>query len=255
VSDLYPLLVEPAQLAAVFKTAPALIGLDRDGTLSSLTELSADTFVAVVSARSLQQLEIDFGDVKKIILAGNYGMEIKYPGGVALIAEGVRENRAQMRAAVQRITALSAPIANCIVEDHGLSACLHFKITPADHLEQVHQLADKIKTDPAFDQIWVRRQPTSYEFLPAISHGKGDALRAIENTLLGSEHKRPVFFAGDSEGDESAFAWVNTRAGVSVKIGALSLEKSWAQFQLPSPNHLRQSLSLMQSRFSGCRKR
>ncbi len=262
----YPIFCDAARVAGAFTCPPALIGLDRDGTLvpyaerpdeavvdeplrQLLKDLSAigDTFVAVVSARSLTQLKIDFGDIDNIILAGNYGMEILYPGGTAIVCPEATRLRPQVRAAVQTITPLANSLTNCILEDHGLSACLHFQHSPDYELPKVHAAVAHIATQ--FESLQVRRQPTSYEILPNFSHGKGDALSAIETTVLGPQHRRPVFFAGDTEGDESAFAWVNARRGVSVKIGPQA-QPSCAQYQLADPADLRQVLALMKKRFA-----
>ncbi len=264
--SVFPKSTNAARVAEAFSSPPALIGLDRDGTLVPYAErpedavvdealrqllkgLSAaeDTFVAVVSARSLAQLKIDFGAINNLILAGNYGMEILYPGGTAIVSPQASSIRPQVRAAVQTISPLVGSLTGCILEDHGLSACLHFQAAPAEKLVDVHDLALDISR--RFSTLHVRRQPTSYEFLPNFSHGKGDALAAIEQTVLGTEHNRPVFFAGDTEGDESAFAWVNHRHGVSVKIGGEG-RPSCAQYQLPSPIELRQFLRLLQGRFA-----
>ncbi len=268
--SVYPIFCDAARVAGAFSSPPALIGLDRDGTLVPYAErpeeavvdeplrqllrdvsLIEDTFVAVVSARSLAQLKLDFGGIDNIILAGNYGMEILYPDGEAIISSEATLLRPQLRAAVQTIAPLANKLTNCILEDHGLSACLHFQHSPDYELPKVHAVAADISTQ--FESLQVRRQPTSYEFLPKFSHGKGDALAAIEAAVLGLEHSRPVFFAGDTEGDESAFAWVNARSGVSVKVGK-HVEPSCAQFQLAAPPDLRQVLALMQKRFAASSK-
>lgn len=252
----FPALVNVETLLSKVNECPALIALDRDGTLvpyadrpenalvdDELRAIISDlalipgTVVAVVSARSLAQLERDFGTLN-IILAGNYGLEIRYPGAEPLLHPAAVASRPHIRALIQELAALTGPLMNGILEDHGLSACLHFHEVPIEKLDDLHEFVAKLAG--RYSDVKVKRLPTSYDFLPAVSHGKGDALAAIKATLMG-EPKRLSIFCGDSEPDESAFAWVNARDGISVKVGAGRLQ-SCAGYQLTDVTSMREFL-------------
>jgi len=254
-----------------------LFGIDRDGTLVAYADRPEvavlhpyvhalmckladcpNVTAAVVSARSTAQLRGEF-DEQKLILAGNYGLEICYPqrstNGTLhkSAAKALKQTNTKaahsaptLKAARDELAVLIRAETAAILEDHGYSLCLHWHTVPTEMRPNLHRLvADIAKKFP--DLHW-RAQPTSYEVLPALDWSKASALAAIAGTiaatsatvsagtdaaahdataddstpLLGGQNTMPLayVFIGDSAADEPAFAWVNERNGISVKVGS-----------------------------------
>ncbi len=210
------------------------IALDRDGTLvpyhsqpeqaimpartrEVLNKLAQtpETTLAFVSARSVSLLQQDID--AKIILAGNYGMEILLANGQEIIAP------AALRAApeLQRIAVLLETVMNhypgCILDNHKYSLCLHWHLVADKDRDNLHQEINNIAT--RFDTTKVRTLPTSYEFLPNIDWNKGMALETISSHLPNSKAFYFWIYIGDSEQDEPAFNWVNSLNGYSLRVG------------------------------------
>lgn len=237
------------------------IGLDRDGTLvpyadrpekaipeprliSTLFKLAAmpQVTIAVVSARSVALLQADFGD-KQLILAGNYGLEIFFPGdisGAGALVKGptmIVQNEAarvvsQLKQVRDNLAWLAEPGRDAILEDHGLSLCLHWHTVPQSALSELHDAVNATKNQ--FAQLMFRRLPTSYEVLPGFPWDKSCALDILEEKLILRRDRCFYLFAGDSPADEPAFVWVNKRHGVSIKVGKGAF-LSCANYFLPDP--------------------
>jgi trehalose 6-phosphate phosphatase len=218
-------------------TGPLLLGLDRDGTLVPLTDRPEDARVdaelvellrkitrlpaillAIVSARSLAQLRSDFGAVG-CVLAGNYGMEIAFTDGSSTVQPVAQACRPRLEQVRDELGWLSNTGIDAVLEDHGLSLCLHWQTVPADKRSLVHNAFDQLPG--RFPDLNIRALASSYEVLPALSWDKGKALETI-NAHLGKTSQEPRSFAyfGDSQADEPAFEWVNKRHGQSVRVGS-----------------------------------
>lgn len=210
------------------------LALDRDGTLVAhqkrpeealmptltrhvLNKLATTPNIdlALVSARSIKSLEKDLDN--PIILAGNYGMEIRFPDGHELIAPSALKAVPELRKISAQLSLLVPMYQGAILDDHGYSLCLHWHLvapTQFDALQQhVSDMAAKLNT------LIMRKLPTSYEFLPNMDWDKGQALEAIASRLPTLNKDTLSIFIGDSEQDEPAFSWVNARDGVSLIVG------------------------------------
>lgn len=216
-------------------TKPLFIAMDRDGTLVPLSPdpdaavvqpdirtlinelaLLPDTIAAIVSARGLIKLSSDFGN-EKLILAGNYGLEISFPGGRELVqaeAENARETLQQVKRAI--LERLSIDATKVILEDHVFSLCAHWHLTPVEERGSVHAIFKTLEEE--FSTLRFHPLPTSYEVLPRISWDKGRALQAIADASGISLQSYVCVYLGDSQADEPAFQWVNQHGGLSVKV-------------------------------------
>lgn len=264
-----------SEIARISHSTPLLIGLDRDGTVVPYSERPEEamvdaalysllrnlaeqphTTICVISARSLAWLRSDFPDTK-VVLAGNYGLEIEFPGGERL----AHRESAALEPELSRVRDILAPLIsspyNAILEDHGLSLCLHWHTVPVEQRKYVFSVVERISTVAALHHLLCRVMPTSWEFVPKVHWHKGDALQAIDARLRpthtdnGSESKadagRFYIFCGDTSGDEAAFRWVNDRDGISIKVGAS--DDTAARFVLPTPFELRAVLEqILESR-------
>jgi trehalose 6-phosphate phosphatase len=241
---------------------PLFIGLDRDGTLvpfsehpeKSLVDLSvryllnelselANTQVAIVSARSLKHLINDFGDTK-LILAGNYGLEILFPGLQPNVQEFAKQHEPQIAQIAQLLAPLTNEDTGAILDHHGFSLCLHWHCAKKERHEYIHNFIESLAK--TYNHLEFRKLPTSYEVIPRNPWNKASALEHIESKLNATVTMANPFyiFAGDSVSDESAFAWVNNKNGASIRIGNSS-DPSHAHYRLPGVGSLHDFLALV----------
>ncbi len=222
-------------LKTQFATRNLFIGLDRDGTIvpyadrpedarvdPELSEL-LDTLsrkpgvkVGIISARSIAQLRGDF-DAKKLFLAGNYGMEISSPQGDVFIQPFALDAVPALKEARDRLAAHINPETGAILEDHGYSLCLHWHLVPNEKLPQIADTVNDLKK--SFPGLMFSTLPTSYEVKPLTTWNKGEALNQIFKTYHQMLNNSFTLYAGDSSADEPAFAWTNSRGGISLKVG------------------------------------
>lgn len=245
---------------------PLLIGLDRDGTLvpyaerpeqaiaepelvellDRLASIDHNSKIAIVSARSVAQLSSDF-EPAPLILAGNYGMEIKFPGAARQIAEFALAAAPELRHARDAIARRLTSDMHAIFEDHGYYLCLHWHTVPAQFRPLLHELV--IHALIKRPSLKMRMLPTSYEIVPSTPWTKADALCEIENALgvaptlsyRTANEKYYRIFIGDSDADEPAFAWANSRQGLSIRVAPHD-EHTCARFKFRSPTQVREFL-------------
>jgi len=194
--------------------------------------------VAMLSARDLGQLSSDF-DKQDLILAGNYGMEISFPDKQNVVNSTAASSRPLLSAAKDKIQEKVPPEAQTILEDHGLTLCLHWHLTPAKHLDLVHNIVSELKH--LFPELIFRALPTSYEIWPPIKWDKAYGLDEMERILQIDWQDWVPLYAGDSRSDEPAFKWVNDRQGISIYIGTDN--GSTAKFQIESPAQMPEFLA------------
>lgn len=224
------------------------IGLDRDGTLvpihahpteaivpkhvQSLVLKCASlpgVYLCIVSARSITQLRNDFG-TKGITLAGNYGLEIDLAGGEKFVHPVAEKARRLLLSTKKELTARLAEKIPVLIEDHGLSLCVHWHLVPALDQQFVHKVVASLQDK--FSELHFRLLPTSYEVMPVDNWNKADALNVI-SAHLPELRNRFSIFVGDSQGDEPAFSWVNQLQGLSIRVGP-ALD-SCAKLRLSTP--------------------
>jgi trehalose-phosphatase len=214
-----------------------LLGLDRDGTLVAIADRPeeakmdprvadvvhtvaqrSDVTVAIVSARSNALLQADL-PFDNLIFAGNYGLEIRYPDGKENVQEAAAASIPHIHAVRERLAKFTAPGIGAILEDHGYSLCLHWHTVPAESRQSLH---DTMRELPElYTDLQFRTLSTSYEVLPQMEWSKGRAMETIARQVNGDRGKIKGFiFIGDSEADEPAFAWVNSKQGVSIKVAS-----------------------------------
>jgi trehalose 6-phosphate phosphatase len=246
-------------IARHLRKGPLLLGLDRDGTLVPITERPEDARVdadliellqeinrspaislAIVSARGLAQLRSDFDEIG-CVLAGNYGLEIAFTDGSSSVQPGAQACRPRLKQVHDELAWLSNADINAVLEDHGLSLCLHWQTVAADKRDIVHKTFDQLPE--RFPDLHIRALATSYEVLPAMEWDKGKALEAI-HTRLGETTRAPGSFAyfGDSQADEPAFEWINKHHGESIKVGSAG-EFTTSKMQVSDTAEVRSVLS------------
>lgn len=232
------------------------IALDRDGTLvpyaprpemalvdaeleELMTELVAcdQLHVAVLSARSVAQLRGDFRQ-KRLILAGNYGMEVRFPDGRMAIHPEALRAVPYLKLVRDELASVLDLNGGIILEDHGYSLCLHWQQVPISLRTELHNAVTAIADD--FPRVHFRRLVSSYEVLPNIPWDKGLAMAFIDANLPAEDSSRFYFYAGDTEADAPAFQWVDSQGGISVRVGGE--DSLGARFHVREPRELRQAL-------------
>jgi trehalose 6-phosphate phosphatase len=197
--------------------APGLLA-----TLDALHEALGGA-LALVSGRPIDGLDRIFGR-PGWAAAGQHGLERRRADGTLVILPVDAGELLHLREAVH--TAAKA-LPGLRVEDKSWSVALHWRERP-EHGPAVERLAPAIAAAfPSFEL-----QPGNHvcEFKPR-GMDKGVAVEAF----LGEapfQGRSPVYL-GDDLTDEHAFAVVNARGGMSVRVGART--PSQAAFTLSSP--------------------
>jgi trehalose 6-phosphate phosphatase len=212
-----------------------LVVFDRDGTLAPITSdplgapvppivreqlrdlsVADQVTVGILSARSCTQLAQDFG-AQNLILGGNYGLEIKYPHGSKYVHPAAHNAFSTLEKVKMRLDAQIYEDWRTILEDHGLTLCWHWHMTPESQRQMVHDTLDNLRQE--FPHLLFQSLPTSYEIWPMVEWDKAKGLDLMEAFVEANPESWQYVYAGDSERDEPAFEWVNRRGGISIKVG------------------------------------
>lgn len=213
-----------------------LLAFDRDGTLAPLSsrpeeacvsarakellsELSRlpDTLVAIVSARACRHLIADFEN-PRMTYCGNYGLEMVLAGGRELLHPVASRSAPSIALLRSRLEELFREIPGLLVDDHGLSLCLHYHQVEPSRRQRLGVLLNEFLVD--VPGLKLHALPTSYEVLPNTDWDKARAFDLLAQQLQLDPADTSYFYAGDSDADEPAFRWVNAREGLTIRVGA-----------------------------------
>ncbi|MDF7775702.1 trehalose-phosphatase [Sphingomonas sp. AOB5] len=229
--------------------AGASLLLDLDGTLLDLVDrpdavvadddlrglllrLSArlDGRVAIVSGRSLAQLDLILGPVAHAIaLTGSHGCEYRWRGVLE-----APERPAALDTAAVRFGAFAAERDGVALEMKSLGMALHFRLAPGAETD-AYALAESIARDTG-----LALQPGKMMVeLRCPGGDKGSAVRRLmrQPPMTGT---LPLFI-GDDITDEAAFEAALGLGGVGVLVG--QPRETAARFGLPDPAAVREWLS------------
>jgi trehalose 6-phosphate phosphatase len=186
--------------------------------------------VALVSGRPLARLDQMFAPLR-MPAAGLHGLEIRNGPGL----KPAPETPAALAGIREEATAVALAYPGAIVEDKGPALGLHWRAAPAAR-DALRALAEAAL--PRLPGYRLQHGDNVVELRPA-DGDKGSAIAALldEPPFRG----RVPVFAGDDVTDESGFAVVNARGGISVLVGAR--EPSAAHYGLRSPNAVRRWLA------------
>ena len=230
---------------------PLLIGLDRDGTLVPyadrpeeavmppfvswlLRQLAVlpDVYVALISARGTNHLRRDVGGASQVILAGNYGLEVRYPGAAASVHPMALRAVPELQTIKSKLQELVSEYPKLSLEDHDYSLNLSYFNVPDQLRENIHNKVRTITFDP--NTVTMRAQATNYEYFPNVKWDKSMALSKIETALSLKPSLYFPIFIGDTAADEPALAWTNVRGGLSILVAKGNLTSN-ARLVLESP--------------------
>lgn len=192
--------------------------MDEDLKAALITLAStAGIDVAILSARGIGDLEKDFPNEHPVILAGNYGLEMRMPDGSEFVEERARACKGELAKVCEELKVLGGEAYGGILENHGLSVCLHWHRVESDKREEfkrhVHAVAAK------FCGVALKSFPTSFEFFPDFSWDKGKGLELIYKKVATDDQSSLVLFCGDTDSDEPAMDFANSMGGISIRVG------------------------------------
>jgi trehalose 6-phosphate phosphatase len=175
--------------------------------LDSLSK-AYDGAVALISGRSLEQLDDIFGSFK-IAAAASHGLERRMPDGTVEL-----QARKIPARSVDRIMAFAERHRGLMVERKPFSIGIHYRNRPEledaviDAMEKIHAELD--------NGFRLMRGKMVVEILPEEAD-KGSAIRAF---MSASPFKgRLPVFVGDDVTDEHGFAVINELGGMSIRVG------------------------------------
>lgn len=188
---------------------PDMVSADRALlTLLKRLDRACDGAVALISGRSLKQLEAIF-DPLTLTTGASHGLEMRLPGGkIRHLGRPIPEQ------AAARIAAFAAEHEGLLLERKTMSMSVHYRERPdledlvLETLQAIHEDMD--------NGFRLLRGKMVVEITPAAAN-KGSAIRTFMD-MPPFAGRRPVF-VGDDVTDEDGFVTVNEMGGISVRIG------------------------------------
>ncbi|MET0506546.1 MAG: trehalose-phosphatase [Luteibacter sp.] len=222
-----------------FADDPEAVAL-ADGLLETLDVLRDHLggALALVSGRAIAGLDAIFGR-PGWVAAGQHGLERRDAHGAVTTMPVDKAELDRLRATVH---ALAAGLPGVRVEDKSWSVALHCRERPDLEPELARRAPAIAGGFPGFEL-----QPGSFvfEFKPR-GMDKGVAVAAFLDDAPFAG-RRPVYL-GDDLTDEHAFAVVNERGGLSIRVG--SRTPSLAAFTLSSPADVHAWLDSVKARLT-----
>jgi trehalose 6-phosphate phosphatase len=205
-------LSELVDTPAAARVAPAL-----RARLDRLLELSGGA-VAIVSGRTIMELD-GMLDEWRGAVAGQHGAERRRAGACVVRLHLATEQMERLR---DRLRIALGPKKGLFVEDKGASLAIHYRLAPS-LASFVHRTVREVMTEMS-SGVEMQAGKRVVEVIATGQH-KG---RAVLDFLADSPFagRRPCF-VGDDESDELAFAEVNRRGGVTVKVGPGPSQAQW----------------------------
>lgn len=189
------------------------------GVVEALARLARTTAVAIVSGRSLADLECRFGFPEPLHVVGSHGLEVRGDGPVRL--DPVERHRL---ARLRSIADTTATASGAWVEHKPASVVVHTRLArPTSGRRTLAQAAQRAAAVPGAS---VRCGHCVVELF-ARSASKGDALLGLARRL----GRSPIVHVGDDLTDEEAFSRLGPH-DVTVRVGPGA---TVARFRLRDP--------------------
>jgi trehalose 6-phosphate phosphatase len=209
---------------------PGAVFVDAD--LRQLIErlrTAANGAVALVSGRTIEDLDRLFGDLKPA-LAGLHGCERRDATGAMHIAPVAVEQLADLRAGLEQLATRHPGL---MIEDKGAGLALHFLRAP--QLERELRAEVALLAAPLVPHFAMLDGHAVIEVKPA-AHTKDTAVTEFmaEAPFRG---RRPIFI-GDDQTDYGGFAAVRRFGGLAIAVGPRVKSEWW----LPGPAAVREWL-------------
>lgn len=208
--------------------------------LTALDRLSADTSIAIVSGRGLDDLQTRIA-IPRATFFGSHGQEARFPGGQTINPfGGTVPELGQLRG---RIAAVAREFAGSWIEAKPQALVLHYRnLRDQDKLPDLRQRMLNLAAE--YPELSMMAGRKVFEFVPAAAPGKGGAVQWYLDRLGhgGNAACFPVYF-GDDVSDEGAFAAVDP-LGISVLV-ARRARPTAAGYRLSGVNEVASALTLL----------
>ncbi len=232
--------VEESVIELLASHTRLLIASDFDGTLSSFAERPEDallepearvalrklselpnTFVAVISGRSLADLTTKFNQIERVRLVGSHGHEFDLDK-MATLSDA---QQIQLESAIQIVkeSVKKHPGSLLEVKPHGVA--FHFRVLSEAPTAELNIIKSKLNS---LGEGLIRDGNKVLEY-SIVTTDKGHALSRIQEQLTPSI----TFFIGDDVTDESAFKHLGD-ANVSVKVGDSETSATYRVSSIPA---------------------
>lgn len=232
------LLHDLEEVRARLSARPTLaVLLDFDGTLATiaaapdLVQLSETvredlralsrapgTLVAIVSGRAVEDVRARVG-IADLVYAGNHGLELAGPDWTWTLQEA-ETIRPAIGEICRRLAARLADVPGVLIEEKGLSASVHYRLTPHPRLEEVRIAVYEEASRLPPRTVTVRPGKRVLELRPDVAWDKGAAAQVLLRRALGEDWSAQawVVYIGDDRTDEDAFRALAGTA-TTVKVG------------------------------------
>lgn len=228
-------------LTPIVNTPPeAILSEDMRLVLNKLKD-DPNFIVAVISGRSLT-------DVKSKVLldgvcyAGNHGMEIDYKDSIYIHPDA--KNSMHF---IQKICLELQPLLNdidgTIIEDKGLTASIHYRMSPPEEMPKVKEIVKStIRPYIEHGDIKLTHGKMVLEIRPNIPWDKGKAVEWVLKSI-GADASTKYFpiYIGDDRTDEDAFKVLKGR-GITVLVSS-EVKDTNAEFVLYKVDEVKDFLS------------
>lgn len=199
----------------------------RETTRMRLAELAECRPVAIISGRSIADIQPRLAGVRAAAIVGNHGIE---PSPQMTAA------RATVARWLPILTGDLGDLAGVVIEDKGQSLALHYRHAPsgpdahAAIQASMQKLGDGVRCVEGLEVV---------NLVPVGAPNKGDALQRLRREMAAAT----VFYVGDEETDEDAFATLDNDTSIGVRIGPT--EHSRARYFVPGQGDIEALLDLL----------
>ncbi len=228
-----------------------LIALDFDGTLAPFVDVPGsaralprsteavrrleripNTWVAFVSGRPLQSLELVTEADENALLIGSHGVEVRFgaDGEDLDLTPVERERLTQLGPLLEELAAANPGVR---LERKPVGFGVHTRLLPADRAQAVNRAAYRAAASVS-GELTIRDGKDILEF-SVRNADKGDGIVRLKQHV----HADTVLFAGDDVTDEDGFAVLGA-SDVGIKVGA---GDSLARYRVPDPEAIAEFLT------------
>ncbi len=200
--------------------------------LEALARLEAEAggALALVSGRRLDDIDRIFAPLR-LAAAGLHGAELRFPDGACVAAPSAIMD--EMRPSLRAFVAVRE---GAWLEDKGATLAIHYRERPELEAEVLTFLRPLARGGLAVQEGKMVAE------LKESRHDKGKAISTLSG-IAPFAGRLPVF-VGDDLTDETGFAVVNARGGISIRVGTGEVPTR-ARYCMRDPGELRRALALL----------